>query len=119
MSKNQHQNVETHEELSEVLKVRREKLQNLIDMGRNPFEQTKYDVTDYSMQIKDNFEAKEGETVKIAGRIMSKRIQGKAGFIDIQDQNGRIQCYVRLDRIGEEEYSIFSCLLYTSPSPRD
>ena len=50
MSKNQHQNVETHEELSEVLKVRREKLQNLIDMGRNPFEQTKYDVTDYSMQ---------------------------------------------------------------------
>ena len=95
MSKNQHQNVETHEELSEVLKVRREKLQNLIDMGRNPFEQTKYDVTDHSMNIKDNFETKEGETVKIAGRIMSKRIQGKAGFIDIQDQNGRIQCYVR------------------------
>ena len=95
MSKNQHQNVETHEELSEVLKVRREKLQNLIDMGRNPFEQTKYDVTDYSMQIKDNFEAKEGETVKIAGRIMSKRIEG------------RIQCYVRKDAIGEEEYPVF------------
>ena len=107
MSKNQHQNVETHEELSEVLKVRREKLQNLIDMGRNPFEQTKYDVTDYSMQIKDNFEAKEGETVKIAGRIMSKRIQGKAGFIDIQDSEGRIQCYVRKDAIGEEEYPVF------------
>ena len=107
MSKNQHQNVETHEELSEVLKVRREKLQNLIDMGRNPFEQTKYDVTDHSMHIKDNFEAKEGETVKIAGRIMSKRIQGKAGFIDIQDSEGRIQCYVRKDAIGEEEYPVF------------
>ena len=106
MSKNQHQNVETHEELSEVLKVRREKLQNLIDMGRNPFEQTKYDVTDHSMHIKDNFEAKEGETVKIAGRIMSKRIQGKAGFIDIQDSEGRIQCYVRKDAIGEEEYPV-------------
>lgn len=107
MSKNQHQNVETHEELSEVLKVRREKLQNLIDMGRNPFQQTKYDVTDHSMHIKDNFEAKEGETVKIAGRIMSKRIQGKAGFIDIQDSEGRIQCYVRKDAIGEEEYPVF------------
>ena len=107
MSKNQHQNVETHEELSEVLKVRREKLQNLIDMGRNPFEQTKYDVTDYSMDIKNNFEAKEGETVKIAGRIMSKRIQGKAGFIDVQDSEGRIQCYVRKDAIGEEEYPVF------------
>ena len=107
MSKNQNQNVETHEELSEVLKVRREKLQNLIDMGRNPFEQTKYDVTDHSMHIKDNFEAKEGETVKIAGRIMSKRIQGKAGFIDIQDSEGRIQCYVRKDAIGEEEYPVF------------
>lgn len=105
MSKNQHP--ETHEELREVLQVRRDKLQNLIDMGRNPFEQTQYDVTDYSMNIKNNFEAKEGETVKIAGRIMSKRIQGKAGFIDIQDSQGRIQCYIRKDAIGEEEYPIF------------
>lgn len=105
MSKNQHQG--THEELSEVLQVRRDKLQNLIDMGRNPFEQTQYDVTDYSMNIKNNFEAKEGETVRIAGRMMSKRIQGKAGFIDIQDSEGRIQCYVRKDAIGEEEYPVF------------
>lgn len=105
MSKNQHQG--THEELSEVLQVRRDKLQNLIDMGRNPFEQTQYDVTDYSMNIKNNFEAKEGETVRIAGRMMSKRIQGKAGFIDVQDSEGRIQCYVRKDAIGEEEYPVF------------
>ena len=107
MSKNQQKNIETQEELSEVLQVRRDKLQNLIDMGRNPFEQTQYDVNDYSMSIKNNFEAKEGQTVRIAGRIMSKRIQGKAGFIDIQDSQGRIQCYVRKDAIGEEEYPVF------------
>ena len=107
MSKHQQKNIETQEELSEVLQVRRDKLQNLIDMGRNPFEQTQYDVNDYSMNIKNNFEAKEGQTVRIAGRIMSKRIQGKAGFIDIQDSQGRIQCYVRKDAIGEEEYPVF------------
>lgn len=107
MSKNQQKNIETQEELSEVLQVRRDKLQNLMDMGRNPFEQTRYDVNDYSMDIKNNFEAKEGQTVRIAGRMMSKRIQGKAGFIDIQDSQGRIQCYVRKDAIGEEEYPVF------------
>ena len=107
MSKHQQKTIETQEELSEVLQVRRDKLQNLIDMGRNPFEQTQYDVNDYSMNIKNNFEAKEGQTVRIAGRMMSKRIQGKAGFIDVQDSQGRIQCYVRKDAIGEEEYPIF------------
>ena len=108
MSKNQqNNNIQTQEELSEVLQVRRDKLQNLMDMGRNPFEQTRYDVNDYSMNIKNNFEAKEGQTVKIAGRLMSKRIQGKAGFIDVQDSQGRIQCYVRKDAIGEEEYPVF------------
>ena len=107
MSKHQPKKIETQEELSEVLQVRRDKLQNLVDMGRNPFEQTKYDVNDYSMNIKNNFEAKEGQTVRIAGRMMSKRIQGKAGFIDVQDSQGRIQCYVRKDAIGEEEYPIF------------
>ena len=107
MSKHQQKTIETQEELSEVLQVRRDKLQNLIDMGRNPFEQTQYDVNDYSMNIKNNFEAKEGQTVRIAGRMMSKRIQGKAGFIDVQDSQGRIQCYVRKDAIGEEEYPVF------------
>ena len=108
MSKNQQKNIETQEELSEVLQVRRDKLQNLMDMGRNPFEQTRYDVNDYSLDIKNNFEAKEGQTVRIAGRLKSKRIQGKAGLIDVQDSQGRIQCYVRKDAIGEEEYPVFN-----------
>ena len=96
------------EDLSEVLQVRRDKLTKLQEMGRDPFQQSRYDRTNNSMDIKNDFEAFEGKVVKIAGRIMSKRIQGKAGFIDVQDQEGRIQCYVRLDRIGEEEYAIFS-----------
>ncbi|MEG1285021.1 MAG: lysine--tRNA ligase [Romboutsia sp.] len=101
-------NEQTQEELSEVLQVRRDKLAKLQEMGRNPFNQSRYDRTNYSGDIKNDFDALEGKVVKLAGRIMSKRIQGKAGFIDIQDKDGRIQCYVRLDRIGEEEYSIFS-----------
>ena len=104
----QHANDQAKEELTEVLKVRRDKLAKLQEMGRNPFHVSRYDRTNYSTDIKDNFEAFEGKVVKLAGRIMSKRIQGKAGFIDIQDQEGRIQCYVRLDRIGEEEYAVFS-----------
>ena len=97
----------THEELSEVLQVRRDKLENLKEMGRDPFKESRYDRTHYSTEIKENFESLEGQTVKIAGRIMSKRIQGKAGFIDIQDREGRIQSYVRKDRLGDEEYVIF------------
>ena len=105
---NKDQQNEIVEDLSEVLQVRRDKLAKLQEMGRDPFHQSRYDRTSNSMAIKDNFDEMEGKIVKIAGRIMSKRIQGKAGFIDLQDQEGRIQCYVRLDRIGEEEYSIFS-----------
>lgn len=107
-NKNTEVNVEmTSEELSEVLQVRRDKLANLQEMGRDPFKESRYDRTHYSVQIKEGFEALEGETVKIAGRMMSKRIQGKAGFIDIQDAEGRIQSYVRKDRLGDEEYTIF------------
>lgn len=107
-NKNTEANVEmTNEELSEVLQVRREKLANLQEMGRDPFKESRYDRTHYSTQIKDDFESLEGETVKIAGRMMSKRIQGKAGFIDVQDAEGRIQSYVRKDRLGDEEYDIF------------
>ena len=107
---NDQQNVndQLQEDLTEVLQVRRDKLAKLQEMGRDPFHQSRYDRTNYSMDIKNDFEAFDGKVVKLAGRIMSKRIQGKAGFIDIQDQEGRIQCYVRLDRIGEEEYAIFS-----------
>ena len=105
---NKDQQPELQEDLSEVLQVRRDKLAKLQEMGRDPFQQSRYDRTSSSMAIKNNFEETEGTVVKIAGRIMSKRIQGKAGFIDLQDHEGRIQCYVRMDRIGEEEYAIFS-----------
>ena len=107
MNKDQQNVIDNQEDLTEVLKVRREKLSKLQEMGRDPFVQSRYDRTNYSIDIKNNFEEMEGKVVKIAGRIMSKRLQGKAGFIDIQDQEGRIQCYVRKDRIGEEEYDIF------------
>ena len=107
MNKDQQNVIDNQEDLTEVLRVRREKLAKLQEMGRDPFVQSRYDRTNYSMDIKDNFEEMEGKVVKIAGRIMSKRLQGKAGFIDIQDQEGRIQCYVRKDRIGEEDYDLF------------
>lgn len=93
--------------LSEILQIRREKLQKLRDMGRDPFKVEKYNVTDYSQDIKNKFEKMEGQEVSIAGRIMAKRGMGKASFIDIQDQNGRIQAYVRKDAIGDEEYDVF------------
>ena len=99
MNKDQQNMIDNQEDLTEVLKVRREKLAKLQEMGKDPFVQSKYERTHYSVEIKDNFEEMEGKVVKIAGRIMSKRLQGKAGFIDIQDQEGRIQCYVRKDRI--------------------
>ncbi|MEI8217214.1 MAG: lysine--tRNA ligase [Eubacteriales bacterium] len=98
---------EETERLSEVLKVRREKLTKLCDMGRNPFLYEKWDVANYSADIKENFESMEGAHVVMAGRIMAKRQMGKASFIDIQDKQGRIQCYIRQDVIGEEEYDVF------------
>lgn len=93
--------------LNEMLKIRREKLSKLQEMDRNPFKAEKYNLTHHSVEIKDNFEELEGKEVSIAGRLMSKRVQGKASFVDIQDQDGRIQCYVRKDRIGEEDYDLF------------
>jgi lysyl-tRNA synthetase class 2 len=98
---------EETEKLSEVLKVRREKLAKLCEMGRNPFLYEKWDVANYSADIKDNFESMEGAHVVMAGRIMAKRQMGKASFIDIQDKQGRIQCYIRQDVIGDEEYDVF------------
>lgn len=78
MSKDQQNVIDNQEDLTEVLRVRREKLSKLQEMGKNPFVQSRYDRTNYSMDIKNNFEEMEGKVVKIAGRIMSKRIQGKA-----------------------------------------
>ena len=97
----------TAEEVSEQRKIRREKLQELRDMGRDPFVQETYNVTAHSKDIKENFEAMEGEEVAIAGRIMRKRIMGMAEFLDVQDKQGRIQCYIKRDDIGVDEYKIF------------
>ena len=93
--------------LSDVLRVRREKLAELQAEGRDPFEITKYDRTHHSSDIKDNFDALEGKDVSIAGRIMSKRVMGKASFCHVQDLKGTMQCYVCRDSLGEEEYKRF------------
>ena len=89
------------------LKVRREKLQNLRDAGKDPFVITKYDVTHHSAEIKDGFGELEGKEVSIAGRMMSKRVMGKASFCHVQDLEGTIQVYVARDAIGEEPYAAF------------
>lgn len=94
-------------ELGELLKVRREKLKELCDNGKNPYEITVYDFDTYSQPINDEFEKYEGKDVSVAGRIMSKRDMGKASFIDIQDSTGRIQSYVRKDAIGDDDYVEF------------
>ena len=99
--------VEQELDLSEQRKIRRDKLAKLQEMGRNPFLVETWDVTAHSEDVKENFEAMEGKAVSMAGRIMAKRQMGKASFIDIQDKQGRIQCYVRQDAITPEEYEIF------------
>ncbi|WP_449036362.1 lysine--tRNA ligase [Peptostreptococcus stomatis] len=95
------------ENLSEVLQVRRDKLSELQKMGRDPFKISKYDVTHHSNEVVDNYDSLEGQKVSLAGRIMSKRIMGKASFMHLQDQNGRIQAYVKRDDIGTDEYKLF------------
>ena len=97
----------SEEKLNEQRRIRREKLKKLQEMGRNPFLVEEWDVDAHSMNIKNNYEAYEGKTVTVAGRIMANRHMGKASFIDIQDKLGRIQCYVRQDTIGPEEYDVF------------
>lgn len=94
-------------DLNQLLKVRREKLSSLQEDGKNPFEVTKYDVTHHSQEIKDNFETMEGQKVSVAGRIMSKRLMGKASFCNVADLQGSIQSYVARDNIGEEAYAYF------------
>ena len=95
------------QDINQLLKVRREKLAALQEAGKDPFQITKYDVTHHSQEIKDNFEELEGKSVSIAGRIMSKRIMGKASFCNVQDLQGNIQSYVARDNIGEEAYADF------------
>ena len=94
-------------DLNQLRKVRREKLADLQNAGKDPFITTKYDVTHHSMEIKNNFEELEEKEVTIAGRMMSKRVMGKASFCNVQDKEGGIQCYVARDNVGEEEYKDF------------
>ncbi len=100
----------TQAELNEVLKVRREKLAALVEAGNDPFQITKYDQSHHSTDIKENFEALEGQRVSVAGRMMSKRIMGKASFCNVQDLKGSIQCYVARDSLGVDEYAGFKKL---------
>ena len=95
------------QDINQLLKVRREKLQELQAAGKDPFRITKYDVTHHSQEIKDQFDQLEGQTVRIAGRIMQKRVMGKASFCNVQDLKGDIQSYVARDSIGEESYKDF------------
>ncbi len=102
---NQENIAETEEvDVGSIFQIRREKLAALVDAGQNPFEKVKYPVDAYSTDIKDGFEEYENKTVRIAGRIMSRRDMGKANFIDIADGKGRIQCYIRINDVGEETF---------------
>ena len=101
------QNAQAEPSLSELLQIRRDKLSALQAAGKDPFQVTKYDVTHHSNEVKDNFEAMEGQVVRLAGRLMSKRGMGKAIFADLQDGGGRIQLYVRVDDVGEEALAAF------------
>ena len=94
-------------DMNHLIKIRREKLEELQKQGKDPFEITKFNKTHSSQEIKDNYEALEQKDVTIAGRIMAKRIMGKASFCHIQDEQGKIQCYVSTNDLGEENYKEF------------
>ena len=94
-------------DMNHLMQVRMEKLKELQEKGQDPFEITKYDRTEQSMDIKNNYEEYEGIDVSVAGRIMAKRIMGKASFVTIQDSQGRIQSYVSINDLGEESYKAF------------
>ena len=94
-------------DLNQLRKVRREKLAELQEGGKDPFVITKYEQTHHSQEIKDHFEELEGKQVSIAGRMMSKRVMGKASFCNVQDLQGNIQSYVARDSVGEEAYKDF------------
>ena len=97
----------TQQDLREILQIRRDKLKALQDAGMNPFEITRYDVTHHAQEVKDHFDALEGQTVSLGGRLMSKRGMGKVSFCDLQDKSGRIQIYARRDEMDEEAYNRF------------
>lgn len=103
----ENQAINSEENFNDLIRVRREKLKNLQDAGQDPFQITKYDVTCHSADVKENYDELEGKEVSVAGRMMSKRIMGKASFCHVQDLAGTIQVYVARDAIGEEEYAAF------------
>ena len=107
MAEQNQQNKKGEQDLNQLLKVRREKLAELQENGKDPFQITKFDVTAHSTDVKDNFETMDGKEVTLAGRMMSKRVMGKASFCNIQDLKGNIQSYVARDSIGEESYKEF------------
>ena len=107
MADAQNKNTNEQQDLNQILKVRREKLAALQEAGKDPFVHVKYDVTAHSADVREKFEELEGQTVSIAGRIMFKRVMGKASFCNIQDLKGSIQIYVARDSIGEEPYADF------------
>ena len=103
----QNQTPVQEQDINQLLKVRREKLAALQEAGKDPFQITKYDVTNHSAELKEEFDQYEGKVVRIAGRMMSKRVMGKASFCNVQDLKGNIQSYVARDSIGEEFYADF------------
>ena len=107
MAQTNNQNNAAQQDVNELRQIRFDKLKELQDAGNDPFVITKYDVSHHSTDIKENFDSLEGKTVTVAGRLMSKRVMGKASFCNIQDLKGNIQSYVARDCIGEEEYKAF------------
>ena len=101
------QNIQGEQDINQLLKVRRQKLSVLQEAGKGPFQITKYDVTHHSLEIRDHFDTLEGREVSIAGRVMSKRVMGKASFCNVQDLQGDIQVYVARDSVGEDSYADF------------
>ena len=98
---------QNQQDLREILQIRRDKLAALQEAGMNPFEITRYDVTHHAQEVKDQFDQLEGQTVSLAGRLMSKRGMGKVSFCDLKDKSGRIQIYARKDEMDEEAYDRF------------
>lgn len=107
MQENENNMQEQEIDMNQLMKVRREKLDKLKQEGKNPFEITKFNRTHTSKQVVDNYDELEGKDVTVAGRIMAKRIMGKASFVHIQDSEGKIQSYVSINDLGEESYQAF------------
>ena len=107
MDENQNNELNEEIDINKLMQVRMDKLKELQDAGKDPFQITEYDRTEYSKDIKDNYDSYEGKDVSVAGRIMAKRIMGKASFCTIQDSKGKIQSYVSINDLGEEAYKAF------------